>query len=250
MPGAARRTAETTLMPAIVPDRRRRPFLIALAIVLVVGAVTVAIVRSTQGHGSPAAHSRAAGGGFPAGGRAGLATAAAYLGLSVQELRARLRGHASLAQIAAATPGRSASGLVDALVTERAAALDLAVARGQLSGAARARRIEALRARLTLAVQSPVRGARAAPQLAVAARYLGLSRKALRARLHSGATLAKIADATAGHSAAGLIEALVQARTTQLAAVVKAGLLTGGEAHRLLLAAPAIARAEVETAYG
>lgn len=219
--------------------------------VLVVGAVTIAIVRSTQGHVSPTAHPRAASaGGFPAGGRAGLAAAATYLGLGVQELRARLRRGASLAQLAAATPGRSASGLVDALVTERAAALDLAVARGQLSGAARARRIEALRARLTLAVQTPARGGRAAPQLAVAARYLGLSRKALRARLHSGATLAKIADATSGHSATGLIEVLVRARTTQLAAVVKAGLLTGEEAHRLLLAAPALARAEVETAYG
>ena len=60
--------------------------------------------------------------------RARLISAAAdYLGLSEAELRAKLASGRTLAQIAAATPGHSRAGLIDAIVTPRRAALQRAV---------------------------------------------------------------------------------------------------------------------------
>jgi hypothetical protein len=53
-------------------------------------------------------------------------------------------------------------------------------------------------------------------ELARAAGYLGLSTAALQADLRSGKTLAQVADATAGKSEAGLVEALVAARRAKL----------------------------------
>jgi hypothetical protein len=57
-----------------------------------------------------------------------------------------------------------------------------------------------------------------ARELAAAAAYLAISPAQLTSELGSGKTLAQIADATAGKSAAGLTEALIAARTARLAA--------------------------------
>lgn len=57
-----------------------------------------------------------------------------------------------------------------------------------------------------------------AHDLAVAGEYLGLSTTQLSSELASGKTLAQIAGATSGKSAAGLTEALVAARRAKLAA--------------------------------
>jgi hypothetical protein len=54
--------------------------------------------------------------------------------------------------------------------------------------------------------------------LATAAAYLGLSKTALASELQSGKTLAQIANATAGKSSNGLIEALEAARKARLTA--------------------------------
>ena len=56
-----------------------------------------------------------------------------------------------------------------------------------------------------------------ARDLAAAAAYLGISPAQLTGELSSGKTLAQIADASAGKSAAGLTEALVAARKARLA---------------------------------
>ncbi len=64
--------------------------------------------------------------------------------------------------------------------------------------------------------------------------YLGLSRKQLRSELRSGKTLAQVANATAGKSEAGLIEALVAAKQAALAASVKAGTITQAQADARL----------------
>ena len=58
--------------------------------------------------------------------------------------------------------------------------------------------------------------------LADAASYLGITQTALETALQSGKTLAQVADATSGKSAAGLIDALVAAEKAELAAAVKA----------------------------
>ena len=68
---------------------------------------------------------------------------------------------------------------------------------------------------------------------AAAATYLGLSQSDLQTALQSGKTLAQVADATSGKSAAGLIDALVAAEKTELAAAVTAGKLTQAQADQI-----------------
>ena len=68
---------------------------------------------------------------------------------------------------------------------------------------------------------------------AAAATYLGLSQADLQTALQSGKTLAQVANATSGKSAAGLIDALVTAEKTELAAAVTAGRLTQAQADQL-----------------
>ena len=69
--------------------------------------------------------------------------------------------------------------------------------------------------------------------LSAAATYLGLSRTELFQQLQSGKTLAQIANATSGKSAAGLIDAMVAAVRSQVGAAVKAGMLTQATADRI-----------------
>lgn len=62
-----------------------------------------------------------------------LAAAAGYLGVSAQQLRRDLRSGKTLAQLAAATSGKSEAGLLEALVTAGKAQLAARVARGALT---------------------------------------------------------------------------------------------------------------------
>jgi hypothetical protein len=66
------------------------------------------------------------------------------------------------------------------------------------------------------------------------AHYLGISPAQLRSELQSGKSLAQIADATGGKSAAGLIETIVAARRARLKAWVAAGVLTQAQANTRL----------------
>jgi hypothetical protein len=66
--------------------------------------------------------------------------------------------------------------------------------------------------------------------LAAAAGYLGISESALATQLQSGKTLAQIADAASGKSAAGLVDALVTHEQAELAQAVKDGRLTHAQA--------------------
>src|SRR5205807_112338 len=67
-----------------------------------------------------------------------------------------------------------------------------------------------------------------------AAGYLGLTESALATQLEAGKTLAQVADATSGKSAAGLVAALVAAEKTEIAAAVTAGRLTQAQADAIL----------------
>src|SRR5204863_155779 len=69
--------------------------------------------------------------------------------------------------------------------------------------------------------------------LAAAASYLGTTPVDLLAQLGSGKTLAQVANATSGKSAAGLIAALVAHEKQQLAAAVSAGRLTQAQADAI-----------------
>ena len=79
--------------------------------------------------------------------------------------------------------------------------------------------------------QGPGRGPN--DDFAAAATYLGLSQTDLQTALQSGKTLAQVADATSGKSSSGLIDALVAAEQTELAAAVTAGRLTQAQADQI-----------------
>jgi hypothetical protein len=68
---------------------------------------------------------------------------------------------------------------------------------------------------------------------AVAAGYLGLPETRLRGELRRGRTLAQIADATTGHSAAGLLDALLHTRAERLRARIAAHRPPAGEAGHM-----------------
>jgi hypothetical protein len=85
--------------------------------------------------------------------------AARYLGLRPVQLATELRSGKTLAQIANATPGKSAAGLIDAIVAARKPAIDARVAAGSLTQAKADARLARLRSRVTAAVnRARVRG--------------------------------------------------------------------------------------------
>ncbi len=86
-------------------------------------------------------------------GYVGLPASARYLGISPAQLRAELQAGRSLAQIADATPGKSASGLIDARVSSREAAIKAALASGRISKTTAATLLSSLRQRITNEVQ-------------------------------------------------------------------------------------------------
>jgi hypothetical protein len=168
--------------------------------------------------------------------RAGLAPAASYLGVTVAQLQGDLASGKTLAEVADTTSGKSAAGLIQALVAERKQKLTAAATsltkrvtavvnrRGRAgsltSGAARRpgwRRLFAAPTRLGF----------------VAASYLSIPAAQLQSDLRSGETLAQVANATSGRSEAGLIEALVAARRTRLAAAVASGNLAAARASAI-----------------
>jgi hypothetical protein len=138
-----------------------------------------------------------------------LAAAASYLGLSTTTLQDDLQSGKTLAQVADAVTGKSSTGLVDALVAaDRQRITDLVDGKGGFA---------------------PPDGG----PLAAAASYLGLTVGDLQADLRGGKTLAQVADATAGKSAAGLVDALVVDLQRHLADAVKAGRITQAQADRM-----------------
>jgi hypothetical protein len=150
-----------------------------------------------------------------------LAAAASYLGVPAAQLASEVRSGKSLAQLADATSGKSSSGLIAALVSDRR------------------RRLSALGANVTRHVTAEVNRRGAAVRLGgrlhgarlgglgggrdrlgdVAARYLGLSQVQLQDKLRSGRTLAQLANGTRGKSESGLVGALVAARRQRIEAL-------------------------------
>lgn len=169
----------------------------------------------------------------------GLGAAATYLGISQSDLLSQLRSGKTLAQVANATSGKSAGGLVDALVADANAHLAQAVKDGRLAQAQADRMQQDLKERITDRVNhggpAPGPGPHHGPgdALGAAAAYLGISQSDLQAQLRSGKTLGEIADATSGKSKAGLVEALVADAKAHLARAVEDGMLTQAQADRL-----------------
>ena len=171
-----------------------------------------------------------------------LEAAASYLGLTSAQLLADLQSGKTLAQIANATNGKSAAGLVAALVSHETTELDAAVAAGKLTSAQEQTLLSSLQTRFTDFVNGvrpadgPPGPGRGGPRddLAAAASYLGITAAQLIADVQAGQTPAQVANATSGKSAAGLVAALVTHETAELDAAVAAGKLTSAQEQTLL----------------
>lgn len=176
-----------------------------------------------------------------------LAAAATYLGTTQPALLTQLQSGKTLAQIADATSGKSAAGLIAALVAAEKAELDAAVTAGRITQAQEDQIVPTLEARFTELVNNTRpdhgpggpgfghgHGGPGGDDFAAAATYLGLTQAALDAQLQAGKTLAQVADATSGKSAAGLVDALVAHETTELDAALKAGKITQAQHDQLV----------------
>jgi hypothetical protein len=144
-----------------------------------------------------------------------LDAAATYLGTTSANLLTQLQAGKTLAQIASATNGKSTAGLVGALVAAEKTEIAAAVTAGKLTQAQADSITASLQQRFTDFVNGVHHGFRPGgphggpgPLNAVST-YLGISQSAIATQLQAGKTLAQIANATSGKSAAGLIAALV-----------------------------------------
>ena len=202
---------------------RKSQVMIAVAAASLAGA-GAAVAESGHAHSNTLSHGLRAGG--PGGMHDDLSVAATYLGLTQSELQTKLRSGKTLAEVANATDGKSADGLVDALVAAAQKNIAADVSSGRLTQAQADGILSGLKQHITDRVNStgPPGGprGRGGPHggLDAAATYLGLSESDLRTQLQSGKTLGEIAEATSGKSKAGLIAALVAAETANIEARV------------------------------
>jgi hypothetical protein len=208
--------------------KRTRIALVVVGVLALVGGGT-ALANKGKG-GSKAQHAQMTAAMHGAHGPGDdLAAAATYLGTTTSNLLTQLQSGKTLAQIANGTNGKSASGLVDALVAHEKTEIADAVKGGRLTQAQADQVTANLQQRFTDLVNN-TRPAHGGPGrfglelLGTAATYLGTTQAALMTQLQSGKTLAQIANATSGKSASGLIDALVAAAKTKLGATVPSDL--------------------------
>lgn len=189
----------------------KRRLALAVAVLAVLGAGTAVALGATASPKHDARHGAARHAHAGSRHARGLvAAASSYLGLPAPQLRSELASGKTLGQIAAATPGKSEAGLLAVLV------------------AAAKQRLQHAEAQIPSRIQSLVRGQTSSSEKLASARrgtvraavlvYLGADRSTLTGELRSGKTLAQIAAATPGKSAAGLRQAILAALKTRLAA--------------------------------
>jgi hypothetical protein len=223
----------------------RNVMLAVAAAAIAAGAIVAAVTSGGGHHGARSASAHAAGRSGRPSATGELALAADYLGMTRTQLQKELQSGRTLAQIAKATSGKSAAGLVDALVRARAARLSAAVGAQKLSRATEQRRLASLRRRIEARVKRSDRsGTRSYAELAAA--YLGVRAQALRGELAAGRSLAQIAAATPGRSAAGLIDALARARIAALKAALASGEITQATETTLRASVRRLVTAQVE----
>lgn len=147
-----------------------------------------------------------------------LAAAATYIGVSETALRDELRAGKSLAEVAVAN-GKTRDGLIAALTQTAGQAIAQLVDQKGIN-AGKDRRSS--------------RGPNVTGDpYATAATYLGISQADLIARVRAGETLAAIANATAGKSRDGLIQALVANAQARIDQAQAAGTITADRATQL-----------------
>jgi hypothetical protein len=149
--------------------------------------------------------------------------AATYIGITEAQLRTELGTDKSLADVAIAH-GKTRDGLIAALVTAQQQSIATLVDKKGIG-----------------ARPNPAPGLGRGPggrnligdAEATAATYLGTTEADLETKTGAGQTLAQIANATAGKSRDGLLNALVTDATTKIDAAQKAGTITADQATKL-----------------
>jgi hypothetical protein len=152
-----------------------------------------------------------------------ITAAATYIGITEAQLRTELGSDKSLADVAMAH-GKTRDGLIAALVASQQQ--NIAALVDQKGIGAR---------------PNPAPGFGRGPggknvigdSEAAAAAYLGTTQADLEMKMRAGQTLAQIANATAGKSRDGLVNALVADATAKIDAAQKAGTLTADQATQL-----------------
>jgi hypothetical protein len=174
-----------------------------------------------------------------------LQAASGYLGVPVSTLLADVRSGKSLADVAAATSGKSEDGLVAVLVASVESQLDKAVSAGKLSSAEESKLEANLSQRLTTLVEAKKPAAPAMRPRGfafgfglggvaqAASGYLGVPVSTLLADVRSGKSLADVAAATSGKSEDGLVAVLVASVESQLDKAVSAGKLSSAQEGKL-----------------
>jgi hypothetical protein len=179
--------------------------------------------------------------------------AVAYLQIDKQTLFRNLTNGQSLSRIAVAQ-GKTADGLVDAVVAAAQTQLDKAVAAGKLSAAKEQALLTKLRSRLGTLVTKSYGGSASRPSPVTAflqplLAYLHLDISTVLNQLRSGKSLAQIAAAQ-GKTTDGLTSAIVASAKVKLDAAVAAGRLTAAQEAALLAKLQTTAAALSSSAHG
>lgn len=198
--------------------RRTRTALVLVGVLALVGGGTALASKGKAKATAATAATHAFRGGGPHGPGDDLQAAATYLGTTTASLTTQLQAGRTPAQIASATSGKSTAGLISALVASEKTEIADAVKANNLTQA----QADAMTANLQQRFTDFVNGVHpdhgpGGPHgfsggpggLDAAATYLGISQSSLATQLQAGKTLAQIANATSGKSAAGLVAALV-----------------------------------------
>jgi hypothetical protein len=163
-----------------------------------------------------------------------LTPAASYLGISVADLQSDLKSGKTLAQEATAK-GKTASGLVDAIVAAEKKVLDADKAAGWLTDDQETALLARMKDAITDLVSSgpPVPKAARPGLLQSAADFLGISVSDLQSDLRSGKSLADEAAAK-GKTVDGLVQAVLAPVKSELDSRVKAGDITQEQEDAIL----------------
>jgi D-Tyr-tRNAtyr deacylase len=165
-----------------------------------------------------------------------LTPAADYLNVSLSTLQSDLKGGKTLAQEATAK-GKTASGLVDAIVAAEKKVLDAQTAAGWLTDAQATALLDNFKSQVTDLVNNgpgvPRVGLEINGPLQTAADYLGISVSDLIADLKAGKTLAQEATAK-GKTVDGLVQAMLAPLKTKLDKSVASGDITAAQETTIL----------------
>jgi len=170
-----------------------------------------------------------------------LTPAADYLGISVSTLQSDLKGGKTLAQEATAK-GKTANGVIDAIVAAEKKVLDAENAAGWITDAQETNLLAAVKNEVTDLVNNgpPVvpAGKQGGGPFQTAADYLGMSVSDLEADLKAGKTLADEVKAK-GKTVDGLVQAMLAPLKTELDKRVAAGDITAAQETTILNGATA-----------